>query len=195
MASPRSTTSLPTGRPQATSCVEFSAPDVQETARLRTTVTDLWWIGLSRQGLTYEGTCKNPTCIAWTEGTNSWPGRTACKMSLGSYRPNEDYDYNRVKCPACGFDFIPERYVFAMCKVQVHYRQAGSQFRVASFSVQREGELHVLGTPGRKVVYTSLVINVQPVDQGFGSETALGSSAAASAAQTADVASSQFMSF
>eukprot|EP00929_Paragymnodinium_shiwhaense_P020645 TRINITY_DN13692_c0_g1_i1.p1 TRINITY_DN13692_c0_g1~~TRINITY_DN13692_c0_g1_i1.p1 ORF type:complete len:195 (+),score=4.52 TRINITY_DN13692_c0_g1_i1:145-729(+) len=194
MASPRSTTSFSATRPQSTSCVEFSAPDVQQTVQVRTAVTHLWWIGLSRQGLTYEGTCENPTCIAWTKGTTSWPGRTACKMLLGSYRPNEDYDYNRVKCPACGFDFIPERYVFSMCRVQVHYRKAGSPFRMTNFSVQREGELYVLGTPGRKVVYTSLVIDVHPVDQGSRSEMTSSSSAAA-AAQAADFAASHLMSF
>eukprot|EP00929_Paragymnodinium_shiwhaense_P045429 TRINITY_DN23210_c0_g1_i1.p1 TRINITY_DN23210_c0_g1~~TRINITY_DN23210_c0_g1_i1.p1 ORF type:complete len:194 (-),score=8.88 TRINITY_DN23210_c0_g1_i1:128-709(-) len=159
MVSPRTSAS----RPLPTSCVEFSAPDVQEQARVPASVTDMWWVGVSRQGLTYEGTCANRSCLAWHEGTYAWPGRTACKKSMGSYRPNEDYDYSRVKCPACNFDFCPERYVFTMCSVKVQYRLAGSSAQTFFFCIDGDKHLYVLGKPGRQVVYTSMVLDVQAI--------------------------------
>eukprot|EP00929_Paragymnodinium_shiwhaense_P106578 TRINITY_DN7206_c0_g1_i1.p1 TRINITY_DN7206_c0_g1~~TRINITY_DN7206_c0_g1_i1.p1 ORF type:complete len:209 (-),score=13.11 TRINITY_DN7206_c0_g1_i1:174-800(-) len=151
----------PPSRPPNWSFVEFSAPDVEEQTRVRTTKTDMWWIGISRRGLTYEGTCRSSACIASSEGLTTWPGRTSCKKTLGSYRPNEDYDYSRVKCPACGRDFFPERFVFMNCSVEVHYRLAGQQPRKVNFTVRGDNEIYVLGTPGRQAVYTSLVLDVQ----------------------------------
>eukprot|EP00929_Paragymnodinium_shiwhaense_P106580 TRINITY_DN7206_c0_g3_i1.p1 TRINITY_DN7206_c0_g3~~TRINITY_DN7206_c0_g3_i1.p1 ORF type:complete len:220 (-),score=26.77 TRINITY_DN7206_c0_g3_i1:197-856(-) len=154
------TTTLPPQRP----FVEFSAPDVEEGTRVSGTATDMWWIGLSRTGLTYEGTCGNKACLAWHEGPTAWPGRTACKQALGSYRPNEDFDYSRVKCPACSHHFLPERFVFMNCTVAFQYRLPGQQPRNMNFTVIGDKSIHVLGTPGRQVVYTSLVFDVRAAD-------------------------------
>lgn len=89
--------------------VEFKCPDVRIRG-CETTIIDehnAFWAHL-KPGVGYEGLCDNELCLSYTQaqrcGTN--PGHVVCSMGFGKHRPNEDYCYKQIVCPACKWAFL-----------------------------------------------------------------------------------------
>ena len=134
-------------------CVRFSCPDVRVSY---VKDNDVYRIGDPRwlivePGLAYVGTCKNLSCPAKT---------TVCNVNMGKHRPNEDYCYNQIRCPACQTPFQPECFQFQHCSAKVNFCFEGSAPDELRVSEDRRHKSRVLGKRGQVAVYNLLVIEV-----------------------------------
>mmetsp|Transcript_108452 Transcript_108452/g.339265 ORF Transcript_108452/g.339265 Transcript_108452/m.339265 type:complete len:302 (+) Transcript_108452:34-939(+) len=142
--------------------VEFDGLYVRSSCIVSMQTSQLWWTHCCR-GLTYEGTCNNGDCIAWSEHEKGWMGKTSVHNEFGIHRPNEDVDYGQARCRACHYTFEPERFVFLDCSAEVSFCVKGRIPSHVQVSHAGQDEAVVLGKRGQKITCTSLVIDVQPV--------------------------------
>ena len=133
--------------------VRFACPDVRvsyvENTRF-TQIGDPHWL-VVEPGLAYLGTCKNLSCPATI---------TVCNMEMGKHRPNEDYCYSQIRCPACQTPFQPECFYFQHCSAKINFCFEGSVPDELRVSEDRDLKSRVLGKRGQVAVYNLLVIEV-----------------------------------
>ncbi|CAJ1346800.1 unnamed protein product [Effrenium voratum] len=143
--------------------VEFQCPDVRIRG-CKTTSRDehnTFWAHL-KPGVGYEGVCNNKLCLSYTQaqrcGTN--PGHVVCSMGFGKHRPNEDYCYKQIVCPACKGAFFPHRFFFQKCSAKINFCIKGETADEVSLSEDRGSKSRVFGKRGSPAVYIMLVIEV-----------------------------------
>jgi len=138
--------------------VEFKCPDVrhrQELDTIRCPPADKnYWLHV-HPGVSYRGCCENRACISRQTSAS-----VLCSMGFGKHRPNEDYCYDEILCPACKHPFQPEQFIFSNCSAKINFCIKGSAPDRVSISEDRPSKCRAFGKYGQKVVYTMLVIEV-----------------------------------
>lgn len=143
--------------------VEFHCPDVRirTCEDTRADPFNAYWAHL-KPGVAYEGGCGNFSCPSYTEAGRCGvpPGRVVCNMGFGKHRPNEDYCYDQIVCPACKVPFFPERFFFQSSSAKINFCIAGESVDQVSISEAREYKSRVFGKYGQPIIYTMLVVEV-----------------------------------
>ncbi|CAJ1387953.1 unnamed protein product [Effrenium voratum] len=81
-------------------------------------------------------------------------------MGFGKHRPNEDYCYKQIVCPACKWAFFPHRFCFQECSAKINFCIQGETADEVSLSEDRDLKSRVFGKRGSPAVYIMLVIEV-----------------------------------
>eukprot|EP00397_Hematodinium_sp_SG-2012_P012924 GEMP01013108.1.p1 GENE.GEMP01013108.1~~GEMP01013108.1.p1 ORF type:complete len:297 (+),score=45.67 GEMP01013108.1:40-930(+) len=140
--------------------VEFIAPDVRVGKRRASVVgSDASWFRRLNPGLMYSGCCPNKKCISHIYKY----GLVVCERGFGTFRPNEDSAFRKIRCPACKSLFEPECYIIYKASAKICFSIVGQVSEILQISQSKEGEYLRLGEPGKKITYTSLIIDCQDV--------------------------------
>jgi len=147
--------------PRAT--LQFDAPDVgiKEQALVGAD-TECWWDWIS-PGLNYGGICCAPNCQSNEQKIIQTRGKVSVQMNFGVFRPNEDGDYNLIRCPACNSPFPVRVLIFYKCTVRIDFRLLESTCGMSSilFETQADNKCEVFGGYRAPLAtYTSLIIQV-----------------------------------
>lgn len=146
--------------------VEFEAPDVRERRTCDLGYSQHHWQWSDEEGFTYYGACDNPDCISFGDDVEfDSKGVTAARKGLGTFRPNEDLDYCQIRCPACNWNFMPCKFVFRCCAVEINYCLKNALPTRLVFTTNDVERCEVFGSESVPLsTYTSLIITVDEVD-------------------------------
>eukprot|EP00411_Alexandrium_monilatum_P050392 CAMPEP_0175450314 /NCGR_PEP_ID=MMETSP0095-20121207/62308_1 /TAXON_ID=311494 /ORGANISM="Alexandrium monilatum, Strain CCMP3105" /LENGTH=133 /DNA_ID=CAMNT_0016750787 /DNA_START=152 /DNA_END=553 /DNA_ORIENTATION=- len=81
-------------------------------------------------------------------------------MGVGTHRPNEEYVYGQISCPACKSTVWMDRFFFRACSAKISFCIKGESPNVVSISEERPMMARVFGELGKPAIYTMLIIEV-----------------------------------
>jgi len=152
--------------PRAT--LQFDAPDVgRRDQALVGADSDCWWDWIT-PGLNYGGICCAPNCQSNDQKTIQMRGKVSVQRGFGDFRPNEDSDYNLIRCPACNSSFPARALIFYKCTARIDFRLMDSTSGMSSvlLETQADNKCEVFGGYRAPLAsYTSLIIQVHNVLQ------------------------------